>query len=137
MSRPSNPNNRYSFICKVTGETVKTNPKQFNELAKRYNISPEELDVSYVGRMGRRIITGEKLTPEQTVEKYNIHINVANKLKCTRKTENLSSENKVSSVQKTEITPSVCEEPESDKSFVYEASSETEEEEKSEECVLA
>jgi hypothetical protein len=87
--------------------------------------------------MGRRTITSEKLTPEQTVEKYNIHINVANKLKCTRKTESISSENKISSVQKTEITPSVCEKTESDKSFVYEASSETEEEEKSEECVLA
>jgi hypothetical protein len=69
----------------VTGETVKTNPKQFAALANRYGITNEELDVSYVSRAGRRVIADEKLTPESTVEKYGIHINVANSLKCTVK----------------------------------------------------
>lgn len=85
MAKPSNPENRYSFTCKVTGETVKTNPKQFSALATRYNITNEELDSSYVSRAGRRVITDEKLSPESAVEKYGIHINVANTLKCTVK----------------------------------------------------
>lgn len=85
MARPANPENRYSFTCKVTGETVKTNPKQFAALANRYGITNEELDVSYVSRAGRRIIADEKLTPEQAVEKYGIHLNVAKSLKCTVK----------------------------------------------------
>ena len=85
MARPANPQNRYSFTCKVTGETVKTNPKQFAALATRYGITNEELDVSYVSRAGRRVIEAEKLTPEQAAEKYGIHINVANTLKCTVK----------------------------------------------------
>jgi len=85
MARPANPENRYSFTCKVTGETVKTNPKQFAALANRYGITNEELDVSYVSRAGRRKIADEKLTPEQAVEKYGIHLNVAKSLKCTVK----------------------------------------------------
>jgi len=85
MAKPSNPENRYSFTCKVTGETVKTNPKQFSALATRYNITNEELDVSYVSRAGRRVITDEKLSPESAVEKYGIHLNVAQNLKCTVK----------------------------------------------------
>ncbi len=85
MARPANPENRYSFTCKVTGETVKTNPKQFAALANRYGITNEELDVSYVSRAGRRKIADEKLTPESASEKYGIHINVAKSLKCTVK----------------------------------------------------
>jgi hypothetical protein len=85
MAKPSNPENRYSFTCKVSGETVKTNPKQFSALATRYGITNEELDVSYVSRAGRRVITDEKLSPEQAVEKYGIHLNVAKTLKCTVK----------------------------------------------------
>jgi hypothetical protein len=85
MARPANPENRYSFTCKVTGETVKTNPKQFAALANRYGITNEELDGSYVSRAGRRVVADEKLTPEQAVEKYGIHLNVAKSLKCTVK----------------------------------------------------
>jgi hypothetical protein len=85
MARTPNPNNRYSFTCKVTNVPVKTNPKQFASLAERYGITPEELDTSYVSRAGRRQIASEALTPEQAVEKYGIHINVARNLKCTAK----------------------------------------------------
>ena len=98
MAKPSNPENRYSFTCKVTGETVKTNPKQFAALATRYGITNEELDVSYVCRAGRRVIDAEKLTPEQAVEKYGIHINVAKTLKCTVK-EKVKKEKVVSTVE--------------------------------------
>ena len=85
MAKPANPENRYSFTCKVTGATVKTNPKQFAALAKRYGISNEELDVSYVCRAGRRLIDAEKLSPQSASEKYGIHLNVAQNLKCTVK----------------------------------------------------
>ena len=98
MAKPANPENRYSFTCKVTGGTVKTNPKQFAALANRYGITNEELDVSYVSRAGRRIIADEKLTPEQAVEKYGIHLNVAKSLKCTVK-------EKVQKVKATAETP--------------------------------
>lgn len=84
MARPKS-DNRYQFTCKVTGETVKTNPKQFEDLSKRYGITPEELDNSYVSRAGRHTISDQGLSPEQAVEKYGIHINVANNLKCTVK----------------------------------------------------
>lgn len=94
MARPANPENRYSFTCKVTGETIKTNPKQFSALATRYGITNEELDSSYVSRAGRRVITDEKLSPESAVEKYGIHLNVANNLKCTVK-EKVKKEKKV------------------------------------------
>jgi len=94
MARPANPENRYSFTCKVTGETIKTNPKQFSALANRYGITNEELDSSYVSRAGRRVVADEKLSPEQAVEKYGIHINVANNLKCTVK-EKVKKEKKV------------------------------------------
>lgn len=85
MARPANPENRYSLTCKVTGEATKTNPKQFNQLMNRYGITATELDNSYVSRKGRKTIEAEKLSPEQAVEKYGIHINVANSLKCTVK----------------------------------------------------
>lgn len=86
MARPANPENRYSLTCKVTGEKTKTNPKQFNHLMNRYGITASELDNSYVSRKGRKVIESEKISPEQAVEKYGIHINVANSLKCTVKT---------------------------------------------------
>ena len=84
MARPKS-DNRYQFICKVTGKTIKTNPKQFADLANRYGITPEELDDSYVSREGRHVIATAGLTPEQAVEQYKMHINVANNLKCTVK----------------------------------------------------
>jgi hypothetical protein len=85
MGRTHNPDNRYAFICKVTGETVKTNPKQFAELASRYDITPEELDGSYISRSGRRAVADAKMTPEAVVAAYGVHINVAQNLKCTVK----------------------------------------------------
>lgn len=87
MARPANPENRYSLTCKVTGKQSKTNPKQFSSLMNRYGISATELDNSYVCREGRKVVESEKLTPEQAVEKYGIHINVANSLKCTVKSK--------------------------------------------------
>lgn len=84
MARPKS-DNRYQFTCKVTGKNVKTNPKQFADLAERYGITPEQLDDSYVSREGRHVIADASLTPEQAVEQYKIHINVANNLKCTVK----------------------------------------------------
>lgn len=101
MARPKNENNRYTLTCKVTGAVKKTNPKQFNDLVNRYGISPTELDNSYVCREGRRQIESEKLTPEQAVDKYGIHINVANTLKCT-----------VKHTAKTPVTPTQEETPE-------------------------
>lgn len=85
MARPKNPNNRFAFTCKVTGGTVKTNPKQFNAFAAKYGVTPDELDNSYVSRAGRHVIEAEKLTPEQAVEKYGLHPNVASTLKATIK----------------------------------------------------
>ena len=82
MARPNNPDNRYSFTCRVTGEQVKTNPKQFADLAKRYDITPAELDTSYISRNGRKVITTAKMTPDEVVVAYGIHQNVANNLKC-------------------------------------------------------
>lgn len=84
MARPSNPNNRYSLKCIVTGEMTPTNPKQFRELANRYNISDTELDNSYVSRKGRQILIAEKHTKETAISKYGIHQNVADNLKCLR-----------------------------------------------------
>lgn len=92
MARPANPENRYSLTCKVTGEATKTNPKQFNQLMNRYGITATELDNSYVSRKGRKTIEAEKLSPEQAVEKYGIHINVANSLKCTVKSKPVQPE---------------------------------------------
>ena len=84
MSRPNNPDNRYDFTCRVTGKKIKTNPRQFAALASRYNISLAEMDNSYVSREGRAILQTEKLTPDQAVQKYGIHPNVAAMLKATR-----------------------------------------------------
>lgn len=110
MAKPANPENRYSFTCKVTGETVKTNPKQFAALAKRYGITNEELDSSYVCRAGRRVIADEKLTPEQAAEKYGLHINVANTLKCTvkekvKKEKKEKVETETPAAEQTEVQP--------------------------------
>lgn len=85
MARPKNPNNVYSLTCKVTGQAVPTNPKQFRELADRYKVTDEELKGTYVSRLGRRQLADEKLTPEQASEKYGIMLSVANMLKCTVK----------------------------------------------------
>jgi hypothetical protein len=85
MGRTHNPDNRYAFTCKVTGETVKTNPRQFAKLAERYDITPEQLDTSYISCKGRRVVADAKMTPEAVVSTYGVHINVAQNLKCTAK----------------------------------------------------
>jgi len=86
MARPKNPMNRYSLTCKVTGESIKTNPKQFNDLMRKFDLTAEELDASYVGRKGRHIIEDAKMTPEQAMSVYGLHFNVAFRLKATVKT---------------------------------------------------
>jgi hypothetical protein len=83
MARPKNPDNVYTLTCKVTGQTRKTNPNQFRDLMNRFNLTRDELVNSYVSSGptgGRRILASEHLTPKQAVEKYGIHINMANKL---------------------------------------------------------
>lgn len=104
MARPKNADNTYAFVCKVTGETVKTNPKQFRDLATRYGVTDAELRESYVSRNGRKVLTGEKLTPDEAVAKYGIHSNVAAKLKATVKPAPV----KVEAVETVEVaTPAV------------------------------
>jgi len=88
MARPKNPNNIYNLTCKVTGLTRKTNPNQFRDLMARYGLTQDELIASYVSSGpggGRRQIASENLTPEQAIEKYGIHPNVATRLKATVK----------------------------------------------------
>ena len=84
MSRPKNPNNNYNFVDAVTGESIHTNPKQFNELMARYGITRDELLKSYVGQKGRNQLAAEKLTVEAAIAKYGLHPNVANALKALR-----------------------------------------------------
>lgn len=81
MARPKNENNTYKLICKVTGNEVPTNPKQFRAVAARYNVTDAELKDSYVSRAGRKILLGEKLTADEAVAKYGLHPNVASNLK--------------------------------------------------------
>jgi hypothetical protein len=60
----------------------------------RYNISAEQLDNSYVSRGGRNIIKSENLTKEQAIEKYGIHQNVADMLKCLAPTTKVNKPRK-------------------------------------------
>lgn len=85
MGRPKNPDSVYTITDAVTKETLKTNPKQFASMAERLGISESDLRTSFIGQKGRKQILAEKLTPEQAVEKYGIHILVAQKLRCTVK----------------------------------------------------
>lgn len=84
MSRPKNPDNNYTFVDAVTGESIHTNPKQFNELMARYGITRDELLKSYVGQKGRNQLAAEKHTVESAIQKYGLHPNVANALKALR-----------------------------------------------------
>ena len=85
MARPINENNTYKLVCKVTGNKVPTNPKQFRAVAARYNVTDAELKDSYVSRAGRKILAGEKLTADEAVAKYGLHPNVASNLKAVVK----------------------------------------------------
>ena len=85
MGRPKNIDSVYQVNDAVTKEEIKTNPKQFLAMAERYGISEAELKTSFVGQKGRKVLLAEKLSPEDTVTKYGIHINVAQKLRCTVK----------------------------------------------------
>lgn len=105
MAKQANPENRYTLTCKVTGETVKTNPKQFASLANRYGITNEELDSSYVSRAGRRVIASENLSPESASEKYSIHINVARSLKCTVKEKKAKEKETTPDAEQLEVQP--------------------------------
>ena len=109
MARKANPENVYAMTCKVTGATIKTNPKQFNADCARYGITREEMSASYVSRAGRKILTDEKLSPEDAATKYGLHMNVANKLKATVKPQPIVVTVPVTAV--TEATP-VTTEPE-------------------------
>lgn len=77
---------RYNLTCKVLAKTVKTNPKQFTDLVKKYNITAEELENSYVSREGRQKLVAEGLNAESAMLSYGIHPNVATSLKCLRTT---------------------------------------------------
>jgi hypothetical protein len=84
MAKPKNENNVYELVCRVTQKETPTNPKQVRDLVARYGITQDELKNSYVSRAGRNVLASEKLSVEQAVEKYGIHLNVANKLKALR-----------------------------------------------------
>ena len=84
MSRPKNPEKVYQLIDAVTGLPVPTNPKQFNDLLSRYNLTQAELMVSYVGQAGRNKLKADGETVESAVAKYGLHPNVANALKALR-----------------------------------------------------
>lgn len=86
MSRPKNPENVYSYLDAVTGVQIPTNPKQYNELLIRLDVTREEFDKGYVGQAGRKILAAQHLTPEQAVEKYGMDIKIARHLKQTVKT---------------------------------------------------
>lgn len=86
MSRPKNPEKVYQFIDAVTGLPVPTNPKQFNDLLSRYNLTQAELMVSYVGQAGRNKLKADGETVESAIAKYGLHPNVANTLKALRPT---------------------------------------------------
>lgn len=79
--KTKNEANVYEFICAVTGEKVKTNPKQFFETAQRYGVIDEVLKKSYVSREGRRAIRALGLTAEQVTKIYGVDIAVSSKLK--------------------------------------------------------
>lgn len=85
MSKPKNENNVYQFTCKVTGETIHTNPKQFRDTMHRYGVTREVLQDNYVGRKGRNQIAAEKLTVQEAMDKYGIVFEVASRLKATIK----------------------------------------------------
>jgi hypothetical protein len=89
MARPKNPDNVLEYTCAVTQRKVKTNPTQFKrDFMQKYNLSREDMLKSCVSsgpNGGRRIIAAEGLTPEQAMEKYGLHENVAKMLKCTVK----------------------------------------------------
>lgn len=85
MARPKNPDNKYSLLCRVTGEEIKTNPKQTRTFMEKYGITLDELENSYVSRKGRHIISDRKMTPEQVVAEFGISEKVAMKLKATVK----------------------------------------------------
>ena len=82
MPRQKNPENVYNFTCVVTGESVHTNPQQFQDLMDRYGVSNDELSKSYVSRNGRNKMKSEGLSKEDAIAKYNIHPKIADCLKC-------------------------------------------------------
>jgi len=87
MSRPKNPENVYLVTCRVTGKTKPTNPVQFNKLCEKYKLNTYEMADSYVSQEGRRILLKEYLSPQEAVERYNLHMNVATDLVAPKKSK--------------------------------------------------
>ena len=67
----------YNVTCLVTGETKKTNPKQFFRTAELMGVDPEVLHASYVSREGRKTLVEEGWTVDEVVETYEMDADVA------------------------------------------------------------
>ncbi len=87
MSRPKNPDNVYEVTCRVTGKTKPTNPVQFNKLCLKYGLNNYDMANSYVSQEGRQILAKEYLSPQEAVDRYNLHPVVANALRATVKSK--------------------------------------------------
>jgi hypothetical protein len=74
-----------SYICPVSKVQKKTNNVQMNKFAQEFGLTLAEATTSMVSQEGRRALKEEKLTAEQVVEKYGIHLNVAQALRCVVK----------------------------------------------------
>jgi hypothetical protein len=131
MARPSNPNNRYTLTCKVTGKAIPTNPKQVKDLMDRYEISMDELENSYISREGRNIIKGENLTKDDAITKYGIHPQVADCLKCLNPNKKVARKRKETETETQAVTSDPIEanesetEQESDETVCFVNSEET------------
>lgn len=84
-TKPTNTNkpNLYSVVCKVTGETKKTNPKQFQKTADLLGVSVDTLHASYVSREGKKQV--KELLKENAIDKEvllskGLHPDVLSKL---------------------------------------------------------
>lgn len=126
MSKPKNENNVYQFTCKVTGETIHTNPKQFRDTMLRYGVTREVLQSNYVGRKGRKQIEAEKLTVQEAMDKYGIVFEVASKLKATIKPAPPAATVEVPENAK-EVAKEATEQTAETKEVFYDASKEEEE----------
>lgn len=72
--------NLYSVVCKVTGETKKTNPKQFTKTADLVGVSVDTLHKSYVSREGKKLVKqqlkDQTIDREVLVDKYGLNPDV-------------------------------------------------------------
>lgn len=73
----------YPLTCKVTGNTVSSNPPQIAALCARFGlVNKDELDTQYVSREGRNVIKSLGLTIEQASEKYGVKPEILANFKC-------------------------------------------------------